>query len=250
MNKSFLFTKKYSCLHFVYATSKISNYVYEKYILKILSKFNSKVILPLPLTICLLDNLNRIKMINQSLQFTNKLLGQFLKNRFGLDEEKIVLNYLVDVNGSFPKMNQNKVVLSLINVEKETNQPFYVKNRQLESGNYSSFNPVERYNLDILISSNFDDYTESLKFLDAIIYFFQINNYLDASTSSSIPEGLSKLEFEYEKISYHQMHSLWTAMGAKYQPSIIYKMKLVKVQANETIGIIPAVTNTNNAVTT
>lgn len=250
MNKSFLFTKKYSCLHFVYTTSEILNNVYEKYILKILHKFNSKVILPLPLTISFLNNLNHIKMINQSLQFTNKLLGQFLKNRFGLDEDKIVLNYIVDVNGTFPKVNQNKVVLSLINVEKETNQPFYIKNKQLENGNYSSFNPVERYNLDILISSNFDDYNESLKFLDAIIYFFQINNYLDASNSSSIPEGLSKLEFEYEKISYHQMHSLWTAMGAKYQPSIIYKMKLIKVQANETIAIIPAVTNTNNALTT
>ena len=187
-------------------------------------------------------------MIYQSLHFTNKLLGQFLNNRFRLDEDKIVLNYLVDPNGSIPKLNQNKVVLSLINIEKETNQPFYIRNQKLESGNYSSFNPVERYNLDLLISCNFDDYDESLKFLDAIIYFFQINNYLDASSSSALPEGLSKLEFEYEKISYHQMHSLWTAMGAKYQPSIIYKMKLVKVQAKETVEIIPGITNAYNAV--
>jgi hypothetical protein len=187
-------------------------------------------------------------MIYKSLQFTNKLLGQFLKNRFKLDEEKTVLNNLVDPDGSIPRMNQNKVVLSLINIEKETNQPFYIQNKKLENGNYSNFNPVERYNLDILISSNFDDYIESLKFLDAVIYFFQINNYLDASSSSSIPEGLTKLEFEYEKNSYHQMHSLWTAMGAKYQPSVIYKMKLVKVQANETVEIIPAITNTNNNV--
>ena len=44
------------------------------------------------------------------------------------------------------------------------------------------------------------------------------------------------------------MHSLWTAMAAKYQPSIIYKMKLIKVQAHETIEIIPSVKNTNNNV--
>lgn len=185
-------------------------------------------------------------MIYKSLQFTSNILGQFLKNRFRLDEDKIVLNYLVDPDGSIPKMNQNKVVLSLINIEKETNQPFYIRNQKLETGNYSSFNQVERYNLDLLLSSNFDDYDESLKFLDAIVYFFQINNYLDASSSSSIPEGLTKLEFEYEKISYHQMHSLWTAMGAKYQPSIIYKMKLIKVQAHETVEILPAVTSTTN----
>lgn len=187
-------------------------------------------------------------MIHQSLQFTNKLLEQFLKNRFGLNEDKTILNYLIEPSGILPKVNQNKVVLSLINIEKETNQPFYVRNQKLENGNYSNFNPTEKYNIDLLISSNFDDYNESLKFLDAIILFFQINNYLDASSSSSLPKGLSRLEFEYEKISYQQMHSLWTAMAAKYQPSIIYKMKLIKVQANETIEIIPSVKNTNNNI--
>jgi hypothetical protein len=187
-------------------------------------------------------------MIHQSLQFTNKLLGQFLKNRFGLNEDKTVLNYLIEPSGTLPKENQNKVVLSLINIEKETNQPFYIRNQKLENGSYSNFNPTEKYNIDLLISSNFDDYNESLKFLDAIIVFFQINNYLDASSSSSLPNGLNRLEFEYEKISYHQMHSLWTAMAAKYQPSIIYKMKLIKVQAHETIEIIPAVKNTTNNV--
>ncbi|MCM0668894.1 Pvc16 family protein [Flavobacterium tyrosinilyticum] len=187
-------------------------------------------------------------MIHQSLQFTNKLLGQFLKNRFALTEDKTVVNYLIEPSGTLPKVNQNKVVLSLINIEKETNQPFYIRNQKLESGNYSNFNPTERYNIDLLISSNFDDYTESLKFLDAIIAFFQINNYIDASSSSSIPDGLSRLEFEYEKISYHQMHSLWTAMAAKYQPSIIYKMKLIKVQSHEIMEIIPSVKNTNNTI--
>ncbi|MFH7015529.1 Pvc16 family protein [Flavobacterium sp. FlaQc-47] len=187
-------------------------------------------------------------MINSSLKFTSKLLNQFLKNRFTITEDKTAVNYIVDVNGSFPKVNMNKVVLSVINIEKETNQPFYIRNQKLENGNYSNFNPTERYNVDLLISCNFDDYSESLQFLDAVIHFFQINNYLDSASSSSIPNGLSRLEFEYEKISYHQMHSLWTAMGAKYQPSIMYKMKLMKVQSHETTDIIPAVTNTNNNV--
>ncbi|WP_289659412.1 Pvc16 family protein [Flavobacterium panacagri] len=187
-------------------------------------------------------------MINQALQFTNKLLGQFLKHRFSLTEEKTSLNYLIEPNSALPKSNQNKVVLSLINIEKETNQPFYIRNQKLENGNYSNFNPTEKYNIDLLISSNFEDYIESLKFLDAVILFFQINNYIDASSSSSIPEGLTRLEFEYEKISYHQMHSLWTAMGAKYQPSIIYKMKLIKVQAHEIMEIIPSVKNTSNNI--
>jgi hypothetical protein len=148
-----------------------------------------------------------------------------------------------------PQINQNKVVISLINVEKETSKPFYVRNLKLANGNYSDVSPAERYNLDVLVSSNFDDYSETLKFLNAIILFFQVNTSLDSSSFSNIPAGLDKLEFDIEKITYHQMQSLWTAMGAKYQPSVIYKMKLLTIQGNETAGFTPAVSNTSNQAT-
>ena len=186
-------------------------------------------------------------MLNKALQFTNDVLDQFLKNRFGLDESRVVLNNLIESSGAIPQINQNKVVISLINIEKETAKPFYIRNQKLSNGNYADINPSERYNLDLLISSNFDDYSETLKFLNAVILFFQINNALDATSFSSIPDGLSKLEFEIEKITYHQMQSLWTAMGAKYQPSVIYKLRLITLQGNETEGITPAISQTANS---
>jgi hypothetical protein len=186
-------------------------------------------------------------MINEALQFTNEVLDQFLKNRFGLDESKVLLNNLIESNGSVPQINQNKVVISLINIEKETVKPFYSRNQKLAGGNYSDVNPAERYNLDLLISSNFEDYNETLRFLNAVIIFFQVHNVLDAAVSSSIPAGLNKLEFEIEKITYHQMQSLWTAMGAKYQPSVIYKMRLVTIQGDQPEGFTKAVSATSNS---
>lgn len=185
-------------------------------------------------------------MINKALQFTKNVLDQFLKNRFALDENKVVLNNLIESNGNLPLVNQNKIVLSLINIEKETNKPFYGRNQRLGNGNFSDVNPMDRYNLDLLVSSNFDDYGETLSYLNAVILFLQAYNTLDASFSSAIPAGLNKLEFEIEKISYHEMHSLWTAMGAKYQPSVIYKIRLVTMQANETLGFVPGITQTSN----
>lgn len=185
-------------------------------------------------------------MINKALQFTCDVLDQFLKNRFGLDESKVLLNNLIESNGSVPEINQNKIVMSLINIEKETAKPFYSRNQKMPNGNYSDVNPSGRFNLDLLISSNFDNYNETLRFLNEVIVFFQINNVLDAATSSSIPAGLGKLEFEVEKITYHQMQSLWTAMGAKYQPSIIYKMRLVTIQGAQTEGFTTGIVATAN----
>jgi hypothetical protein len=93
-------------------------------------------------------------MISKALQFTNDVLDQFVRNKFGLDEKKVVLNNLIEGNGSLPQINQNKVVISLINIEKETAKPFTLRNRKSADGNYSSVSPSERYNLDILVSSN------------------------------------------------------------------------------------------------
>jgi hypothetical protein len=188
-------------------------------------------------------------MISKALQFTGDVLNQFLRNRFGLDESKVLLNGLIEANGAVPLANQNKIVISLINIEKETAKPFYERNKKLAGGEYSAVNPAERYNLDILISASFDEYTEALKFLNASIVFFQANTAVEAHSFPGMPSGLTKLEFDIEKITYHQMQSLWTAMGAKYQPSVIYKMRLVTIQADETQGFTPAISKTANMAT-
>jgi hypothetical protein len=189
-------------------------------------------------------------MISKALQFINEILDQFIKSRFGLDESKVILNNLIESNGSVPQINQNKVVISLINIEKETSKPFYVRNSRLDNGNFSDISPAQRFNLDVLVSSHFDDYSETLKFLDAVILFFQVNPSFELSSFSNIPVGLNKLEFDIEKITYHQMQSLWTAMGAKYQPSVIYKMRLLTIQGEETTGFISAISKTSNQATT
>jgi hypothetical protein len=56
------------------------------------------------------------------------------------------------------------------------------------------------------------------------------------------------LNFEIENASYFEIHNLWSAMGAKYQPSIIYKVRHVTVQGNEIKAIAGAVTDVNAKV--
>ena len=185
-------------------------------------------------------------MLMKSLQFTATVLDQYIKNKYQLDESKVILNNVIDNNGSIPTKNENKIVVSLINIEQETLQPFYIRNQKLANGNYGDLNPSQRFNLDLLVTSNFDDYNESLKFLNAVIQFFQSYVVLDATNFSNIPTGLNKLEFEIEKLNYNQMHSLWTAMGAKYQPSIVYKTRLITIQSYDNESFTPAINQIEN----
>ncbi len=188
-------------------------------------------------------------MIEKALQFTQSTLNQYIVNKLGLDDTKVVINSLVDSNGIVPTKNENKVVLSLINVERETAKPFYIRHKKQTDGNYSHFQTVERYNLYLLCTSNFDDYRETLKFLDELILFFQVHASIDSSSFSNIPSGLDKLEFEIEKINYLQIHSLWNALGAKYQPSVIYKMRLVTMNPHEIDGFEEPVLSTSENIT-
>jgi hypothetical protein len=164
-------------------------------------------------------------MIHKTLQFTSDILNQYLKNKFELEEDKVVLNNIVQYGGSVQVMNENKVVISLINIEKETARPFY--SGPGEGGNYSDAAPNEMHNLDILITVNFNDYSEGLKFLDAAMAFFQLNPFFDTANATNIPRDIIKIEFGLLKTDYQQMQNLWKAMAASYRPSVIYKIRQV-----------------------
>lgn len=183
-------------------------------------------------------------MIEKALQFTGKALNQFVKKKFGLDEDVVKINPIIDQNGVVPAENQNKIIISLIHVEQDNTQQFYNRNQKLENGNYQRASKTHRYNLFTLITPNFDNYIEAIKFLDASIQFFQINEMIDATKNAAIPPELGKLEYEFQKgENYMQMQNLWTALGAKYQPSVIYKVRLVTILSDEVEGFDTKITS-------
>lgn len=187
-------------------------------------------------------------MLQKALEFTRDVLDQFLRRKFALTDKVVVINNVISPNGDIPQENQNKLVISLLNIEQETNKQFYGRNQRNQTGDFSDVNPEQRYNLDVLFSSNFQDYSETLKILNATLSFFQAYNTIDRGVFSNLPKGMNRLDFDIEQISYHQMHSLWSAMGAKYQPSIIYKLRLISVQSDQTIRVLPEIVSATNNV--
>ena len=180
-------------------------------------------------------------MIDKSLFFLKNTINQHLINQYGLDEDILVLNHLVDSDGSVPHKNQNKIVLTLINLEHESNTQFNSSERTLLSSSIVNIEPEVRFNIDLLFTANFDDYQESLKFLSSTIAFFQAHSSMDQTEYPNIPVGLESLRFNIVNSSYSETHNLWSAMGAKYQPSIIYRAKSIAIKKEQTVSIEIAV---------
>ena len=187
-------------------------------------------------------------MIPQAFSFICFALNQFVVNRFGADEDMAIVNNVVEKEGDISPENHNKLILSLINIEHQTSKAFMVNSNKVQGGSYTSFSPSQHFNLDIMVTSIFEDYSESLKFINAALLFFQIHPTFNSTLFSSFPKGLERLDFNIEQIDYKDMHNLWSALGGKYRPSVIYKTRLITVQGNETQGFDKSIHNLSTHV--
>jgi hypothetical protein len=186
-------------------------------------------------------------MIDVSLAYIRKMLDQYLSIHLGIDEGNVVLNSVVTDDGARPQKNQNKVVITLINLEYETNRQFY-GGMQRDGNQFNRVNPPVFFNVDMMLSSGFDDYGESLKFLTACIAFFQENLSFNIASHPDMPAGLETLKFEIENSPSEKTYNVWMALGAKYVPSIIYKIRHVAVQSGQIKGTAAAVCDTSAGV--
>lgn len=187
-------------------------------------------------------------MIQAALVFIRRKLDQYLVNQFGLDENITTLNHLVNPDGSYPPKNKNKMVITLINLDYDTNKQYQDTQMRGMDNAAIKVNPAVQFNIDLLFTASFDDYEEALKFLNATISFFQSRRSFNAKTAADLPGGIKSLNFEIENASYFEIHNLWSAMGAKYQPSIIYKVRQVSIQKEDIQAIVSPITDVNASV--
>lgn len=156
------------------------------------------------------------------LQFISDSLNDYFIVKFSLNENRIIVNRIVNADGSIVKENENKIVLTLINIEEEVA--------------FQRFNPVVKrpgemlrhmYSMDILVTANCNDYSESLRLLDAVIHFFNENHVLNNASGTGLNAELTRIAVEPFKIDFDQLCNLWASIGASHQPFIIYKIRLM-----------------------
>ena len=165
-------------------------------------------------------------MIQTVFQFITTELEQYLRRTLSLNDNHVISNAIINADGSIPIENQNKLVLSFLNLQQEASRSMMTMNRASNSANLASNKP-EHYSIQLLVTSNFDDYIESLKFLDHSINFFQKQAVISHDNTANLPQGLLKLNFQLEDTSDSEMQKVWTMLGAKYQPSVVYKLRVI-----------------------
>lgn len=169
-------------------------------------------------------------MIYQALETVANELNNYLMERFNKGGQKAaVLNSIVSQDGSIAENSRDRIVLSLINLEHETSKPSNRKKHLSQKPGNVPYN----FNLDVLITAVFEapNYDEGLKHLSETIYFFQAKNIFNGSNTPQLDDNIQELKFEVTNLGEHQRHSLWGAIGAKYMPSVLFKVRMLSFQS-------------------
>ncbi|GAA0875711.1 hypothetical protein GCM10009118_21200 [Wandonia haliotis] len=180
-------------------------------------------------------------MIDVALDFLKEEVENHLElvnNKIVDDDGFIVLSNVASQNGDWA-IPSGKIGMSLINVEEERVIKDQVFEHRNSNGTYERYNPALKLNLYVLFCANYvnsaennntSTYREGLKQLSNVISFFQSKYVFSPESSPNMPVELEKLIVDIYSYSFEQQYNFWSILGAKYLPSVLYKVRLVSYQ--------------------
>lgn len=188
-------------------------------------------------------------MIDTTLSFILEELNAFLGARIQNSEHLAVLSSLVNLDGTVPLGIENKLVLSLVNIERESAAPSLGTNTSGGGSHYAHVSPTLNLNLYLLVSASFGgNYSVGLRLLSNALAFFQAKPNFNAHNSPSFPSGLERLSLESVSLDTQVLNNLWAVLGAKYLPSMMYKLRMLTFQQGWATHPVPGVSGTDAQV--
>lgn len=180
-------------------------------------------------------------MINAAVSHLANQLNQFLKQTYALTEDIVLMSGLVGADGQAAPNTNNKLVIFLTNLEKDT-----IPYRQQMPGEAGATRTVISsaplyLNMYVMIAANFSggNYSEALKLISGAVSFFQRFPVFDHQVTPEMDRRIEKLVLDIENLKIHELSNMWTLLGGKYLPSVLYKVRMVAFDTDDVIARVP-----------
>lgn len=169
-------------------------------------------------------------MIDEAIDY----IRQEVRLRLGISDAEVIAG---NIHILKENANASGVYVSLVNLEEEIalkNTSHYTR----VNGTVHYKEPPVYVNLFLLFAFDFSNYGTSLLRLSETIELFQSKPVFSAENDvpgNPFPPGLDRLTFSLFNLNFEQLNHLWGVLGGAYLPSVLYKIRLVKVQRDESI---------------
>ena len=172
-------------------------------------------------------------MIDVALKFLKDYLNQEITN----PANPVVLGNITKDTDIVP----DKIHLSLVQVEEEKILREVNHRRRVNPGDdfFTTVNPEIHLNLFVLVTYQYTskNYEEALKQLSNVITTLQGKNvFTKPDFMLPVYEPLQQLVVDLYTQSLDQNSNLWQALGEKLSPSLLYKVRVIGVQANKALS--------------
>ncbi len=144
-------------------------------------------------------------------------------------ETVVHITPVVKPNGDIA-VPDNSLGLTLVSVEEERVMKAQKSSSLTSGGQVVHMNPDVKINLYVLITANFNKYATGLGFLSGAMRFFQAKGVFNHENTPGLHPDIEKLIAELFTLSFEQQNHLWGSLGAKYMPSVLYKVRMITIQ--------------------
>lgn len=158
-------------------------------------------------------------MIRKILTYYAEQLDEYLSRFYHRPEGLATVGMI----GSAKEERPNKMVVALLNVERETSGGISTPIQRIGDGRYARMQPPLLLNLNIMLAAVFDErqYAESLSLLSDTMQFIQ-------SMPKFTIEGMD-YTIEMVNISTQDMNNAWMLLGGQYYPSAVCKIRRLSI---------------------
>lgn len=180
-------------------------------------------------------------MLDIALEFLRDELRDYIIARTGTPiPTEVALTKVMDDLGK-PVVPVDGIGLTLINIEEERSMKeqlpkyTYIEDQQVK------LEPELRLNLHLLITTNFQQYNEGLKYLSHVITFFQSHSAFNGTRYPALDPRIEKLMVDILSLNYEQLNEIWAFTGGKQLPSVVYRVRMLALQDVEPAGAQPPI---------
>lgn len=113
--------------------------------------------------------------------------------------------------------------------------------RRSPQGAMEVVQPEIRLNLYVLFVAHYPQYNDALRNLSAVIQYFQSHRVINHQNSPGLSAHVEQLIIELVTLSFSEQNEIWGALRVPYQPSSLYRVKMVVFYDDEPRESAPSI---------
>lgn len=177
-------------------------------------------------------------VIDSALRLLATELGQALRPFADGGAPLVALSNLTDGNGGAIPDATEKLAVFLVNIAREDVPVRGLRAVDSGQARFAAQQPPVYLSLLVMFAANFSgaNYNEALKLIGSTIAFFQGKPLFTPLNTPELDPGIEQLSLAIENLGITEMSNLWGIFGGRYVPSVLYRLRLLAIDAGQLEG--------------